>query len=187
MVFVRKRISIDEFEVFIQQPENADKLFEYIAGELYEVPSNPYVSAIASLINFFILQFIRENDIKGYVTGEAGGYMVSGERYAPDVAFISSIKQATLAETGYNPAPPDLAVEVMSPNDDNNKLRAKVFNYTLAGTVVWVVNPKAHTVEVYVPGQPMQTYTVDDVLNGGDVLPKFRLPVKEIFPPKADS
>ena len=61
------------------------------------MPSNPYVSEISALIIFFVQLYLREQGIKGHVTGEAGGYIVSGERYAPDVAFISREKQPELA------------------------------------------------------------------------------------------
>ena len=104
---IRDTIStIDEFEVFTNLPENADKLFELIGGEIFEVPSNPYVSELAMIIGALLLAFVKKHKL-GHVTGEAGGYMVSGERYAPDVAFISYEKQPELAKSGYNPNPPD--------------------------------------------------------------------------------
>src|SRR5262245_14237609 len=108
-------VSIEEFDRFVELPENADKLFEYIGGEIVEVPSNPYAYKISSL---FIIEFgiyLRTNEI-GHVTGEAGGYMVAGEKYAPDAAFISYDRQPQLAQSGYNPNAPDLAVEVDFPS-----------------------------------------------------------------------
>lgn len=88
-------VTTEMFEAFIQQPQNADKLFELIGGEIFEVPSNPYVSKIASRISGELYIYLKTHDI-GHLTGEAGGYMVGGERYAPDVAFISYEKQAEL-------------------------------------------------------------------------------------------
>ena len=59
----------------------------------------------------------------------------------PMSRFISAIKQPELAKHGYNPNPPDLAVEVDFPSTDvsRDKLRVKIANYLAAGTVVWVV------------------------------------------------
>ena len=178
------RLTVEEFDRFAALPENADKLFEYIGGEVVEVPSNPYVSEIAYNIGFAIKLYLRERGIAGHVTGEAGGYMVSGERYAPDVAFISKARQAELATQDYNPNPPELAVEVDFPStyQSQKDLRTKVVNYLAAGTVVWVVLPETKEVEVYVPGQPRKLVSVDGTLDGGDLLPGFTLPVKEIFP-----
>jgi len=82
MAVQSKRYTVEEFDHFVDLPENADKLFEYIGG----------------------------------------GYMVSGERYAPDVAYIAKSRQEKLAERGYNPLPPDLAVEVLSPSSRSNSL-----------------------------------------------------------------
>jgi len=58
----------------------------------------------------------------------------------------------------------------------------KVVNYLAAGTVVWLVLPETREVEVYIPNKPKQTVGIDGVLDGGDVLPGFTLPVKDIFP-----
>lgn len=184
MLLLTKHYTVEEFEQFIEQPENAGKLFEYIGGEIVEVPSNAYASEISGTVLFFIKLFIRENKIAGHVTGEAGGYMVSGERYAPDVAFISAIKQPELARRGYNPAPPDLAVEIAFPLTDESRdtLRIKIANYLAAGTVVWVGVVETKTFEVYVPGQPVKIVGINGTLDGGDVLPGFTLAVKDIFP-----
>lgn len=144
-----KTLSIEEFESFINLPENADKFFEFIGGELSEVPSNPYVSYIAALLLNAIMNYVLKHQL-GYVTGEAGGYMVAGERYAPDVAFISYEKQATLPKVSYNPNPPDLAVEVVSSDSaaEMAKLRIKISNYLAVGTVVWLVQPERKHIEV---------------------------------------
>lgn len=177
------KIPVESFDAFVQLPENAEKLFEYIDGEIIELPSNPYASYISGRIFRRIANFVEDNNL-GYTTGEAGGYMVSGERYAPDVAFISRIKQPRLVSVGYNPNPPDLAVEVDIPSTyvTRSNLFTKTVNYMAAGTVVWIVRPERKEVEVYVPGEAKRTLGVDDVLDGGEILPGFQLPVKDIFP-----
>ena len=176
-----KRHTIEEFEEFIDLPENADKLFEFIGGEIVEVPSNPYSSFIGSIILTAVMTFVMQHKL-GYVTGEAGGYMVSGERYAPDVAFISKEHQPKLAQEGYNPNPPDLAVEVVSPTDSPRELQIKISNYVAAGTTVWIARSKEREMEVHAPGQPVKILGIDDILDGGDVLPGFKLAVKDVFP-----
>lgn len=98
---ILKSLKVAQFNEMIALPEYAHKSFEYIGGEIVEVPSNLYVSEIASLINFFVRLFLRENGLDGHVTSEAGRYMVAGERYAPDVAFIPADKQPELATTSY--------------------------------------------------------------------------------------
>lgn len=179
---IRHIMSVEEFDAFVNLPDNADTLFEYIGGEIVEVPSNPYASYIGGRVFRRVANHVETNDL-GYTTGEAGGYMVSGERYAPDVAYISKKKQPELAREGYNPSPPDLAVEVDFPSTykSQEELRVKVVNYLAAGTMVWIVRPETKIVEVYVPGQPYREVGVDGILDGGDVLPGFKLAVKDIF------
>lgn len=182
MVFATKpRITAEEFEAFDQLPENAEKKLELIGGEIVEVPSNPYASEIASLINWALVSYIKQNPI-GRVTGEQGGYMVSGERYAPDVAFISKARQPELVRKGYYPQPPDLAVEVISSPEEEKHLPVKIGNYLAAGTQVWVVFPESQTVQVYAPAQPVKILTITDTLDAPTLLPKFALAVKDIFP-----
>jgi Uma2 family endonuclease len=180
MVIQNRPMTVEEFDEFVALPENEDRLFEFIGGEIVEVPSNPYSSKIAMRFGRHIGNFVDERDL-GHVTGEAGGYMVSGERYAPDVAYISKARQPELVREGYNPNPPDLAIEVFSPSDSEKKLRIKLANYLAAGTVVWVAYPETKEIEVYVPGQPYKVVGIDDTLDGGAVLPGFKLAARDIF------
>lgn len=181
MLTHKRLATAEEFEAFVAQTENADRLYEFVGGEIVEVPSNPYSSKIAMRIGRFIGAHVDGRDL-GHVTGEAGGYMVSGERYAPDVAFISKARQAELVHEGYNPLAPEFAVEVVSPNDAEKLLRIKVANYLAAGTLVWVVYPQSKEVEVYAPGQPVKIVGIDGTLDGGGALPEFKLAVRDIFP-----
>jgi Uma2 family endonuclease len=173
---------VEEFDEYAGLPENSDRLLEYIGGVVVEVPSNHYASEIGGIVFGELYIFLKDKDL-GHLTGEAGGYMVSGERYAPDVAFISNAKQAELAKEGYNPLPPDLAVEVDFPSTfkSQEELRIKVSNYLAAGTTVWIFRPEFKKVEVHAPGQPYREVGIDGVLDGGDILPGFKLRVRDVF------
>jgi len=175
------RLTVEEFDRLVDLPENADRLFEYIGGEAVEVPSNPRVSEIASILNFYISLHLEQKGIEGHVTGEAGGYIVSGEKYAPDVAYVSAARQLELAKKGYNPIAPELAVEVISPNDQEDKITVKVGNYLAAGVLVWLVRSDEHQIQVYAPGQAVKVLGLTDTLDGGDVLPGVAIPVSKIF------
>lgn len=171
------------FDHFVNLPENVDKTFEFVGGEIIEMPSNPYVSKISQIVSGEIYLYLKQNDI-GHLTGEAGGYQIGQERYAPDVAFISKTKQPELALTGYNPLPPDLAVEVLFPSTTaaERALRIKVANYLSVGTTVWVILPESFRVEVYIPGEPVQILGINDIIDASSILPNFRLAIKTILP-----
>ncbi|MBL8132431.1 MAG: Uma2 family endonuclease [Anaerolineae bacterium] len=179
---VLQRLSLEEFEAFAHLPENDEKTWEMLDGEIVEkMPSNPYCSYIAARILIRLGIFLLENDI-GFVTGESGGYEIGDDVYAPDVAYISRERAGELARSGFNRVAPDLAVEVVSPTDSERRLRLKIFRYLASGTRVWVVYPEDLTVEVYAPGQPVLILGRDGVLTAPDLLPGFELPVADIFP-----
>ncbi len=174
------RVSLEAFEQFIALPENANRDFEFIEGKIVEVVSNNFSSKIGGLFLIKIGVHVLASDL-GDVTGADGGYMVMGERYIPDVGFISRAKQPEPCYLAYNPLPPDLVIEVLSPTNDEEEIRIKIVNYLLAGAVVWLVDPFKKYVQVFVPNQSPQTLGIDGVLDGGSVLPGFKLAVKDIF------
>ncbi len=181
MVVQTKRYTVEEFDQWVMLPENADKLFEYIGGEIVEVVSNQYPSQIAVRISGFIFMYLLQHNI-GYLSGADGGYQVAGERYMPDVGFISKARQPEPCHEAYNPNAPDLAVEVLSPSDNPRDIWVKVVNYLSAGTTVWVVDPDQKQVEVCAPGQPVKRAELNEKLNGGEILPGFTMVIKDIFP-----
>jgi Uma2 family endonuclease len=178
-----KTSTVEEFDAFIELPENLDRNFEYIGGEIVEVPSNPFASKISGIFFGEIYIFNKSHNL-GHMTGEAGGYQVSGERYAPDVGFVSKARQEQIARQGYNLLPPDLAVEVhhSSAVPSQDFLRIKMANYLAAGTTVWIADPLNKKVQVYEPGKPVVILGIDDTLDGGNILPGFKLAVKDVFP-----
>jgi Uma2 family endonuclease len=176
----RTKLLVEDFDRLVGLPENTDRQLEYIGGRIVEVVSNNLSSKIAGGILGELYLFLKRNPL-GYLTGADGGYMVVGERYIPDVAFISKSKQPAPSREAYNPNPPDLAVEVLSPSNDAGDIRIKVANYVLTGTQVWVVWPDEKQIEVYVPGQPVTVLSIGDSLDGGDVLPGFTLRVNDVF------
>jgi Uma2 family endonuclease len=176
----KPQVTAEEFERFIHLPENADRDFELIGGEIVEVVSNNYSSEVAFGLGSEIRVHVRRNRL-GRVTGADGGYWVGNERYIPDVGFISIARQPEPCREAYNPNAPDLAVEVLSPSNRPDEMRIKIVNYLRAGTTVWLVDPERKVVEVYSPHAAPQILTEDKTLDGGAALPGFRLPIRDIF------
>ncbi len=182
MVIQKKTYTYAEYANIISLPENANRLLELIDGELVEKVPSFEPSEIAITISFYFKQHLMEHRI-GYVTGADGGYIMDDENtFIPDVGYIS---KARLPEKPSReaPVPPDLAVEVKSPTDSKREMRRKAEKYLSFGTkMVWLVFPDDQEVEVYVPDQDVRTVRKDGTLDGGDVLPGFTLPVRNIFP-----
>jgi len=100
---------------------------------------------------------------------------------APDLAFTAS-ERASDPVRGYCPGAPDLAVEILSPDDRPGYVREKVAEWLDAGTLaVWVVNPKTRTVTIHEPARQPLELAETDVLRGGALLPGFELSVADVF------
>ena len=175
------RVSVEEFEKMAALPENQDKHLEYIGGEVIEVVSNSLSSQIAARVLARISIHVETNNL-GYVTGADGGYRVLGEDYMPDVAFISKSQHPKRPRETWVSFAPDLAVEVVSPSDRDPKIAVKAVNYVNAGTLLWYFYPEDQEVHIYEPGKPVKTLTINDTLDGGKVLPGFKVALKDIFP-----
>ncbi|MEP6989112.1 MAG: Uma2 family endonuclease [Chloroflexota bacterium] len=174
-------VTKEQFYEFALRPENRDRNFEYIAGEIVEVVSNNESSEAAAILITYFGGYVVIHKL-GRITGADGGYVVSGEDYIPDAAFVSYKRQPVRpTKVAYNPVAPDLAIEVLSPGNTPSEMATKVTNYMAAGTVLWLVNTEKKQLDVHTPGQPVKRLRVGDVLEGGDVLPGFRLAVANIF------
>lgn len=101
----------------------------------------------------------------------------------PDLAFISKEKLETHGRTRkFWQGPPDLAVEVLSPDDRASEVLRKVGEYLDAGArLVCVVDPENRRVSAYRGLNQVRVYGPGDTLSGEDVLPGFSLPLNEIF------
>ncbi len=186
---LREYVTDEQFSVFIDRPENQGRSFERIDGRIVEkVASNPRASQVAARFVRYMGLFAEDEHDLGHVTGADGGYKVAGEDYIPDAAFISKAKQADLVRRGYNPYPPDLAVEVISADierrSDRKKeiedLLIKLTNYLSDGVEVWIADLDKETVSQHRPGQKAVTFGRNDTLTTS-VLPGFALELDRIF------
>jgi Uma2 family endonuclease len=128
--------------------------------------------------------FARERDL-----GRAGpevGFILARDPdtvRAPDVAFLRPDKVAQAVGTkGYLPFAPDLAVEILSPDDTYSEVETKVTEYLAAGTsLVWVIDPVRQRAFVHAPGAAPRILTAADELDGADAVPGFRLRLGALF------
>lgn len=83
---------------------------------------------------------------------------------------------------GFFPGAPDLAVEVLLPNDRSPIVEQKVWQYLDAGTrQVWVIHPKHRTVIARRPDGRADRLEVGAVLTGAETVPGFSCEVAELF------
>jgi Uma2 family endonuclease len=162
--------------------------YELIDGELKERG----VSALSNLVALEIGSILR-NHCRLYNSGWLFAAEL-GYRCFPwkpnkvrraDVTFIryDRYSLAQLSKDGFATIPPDLAVEVVSPNDLVGELDEKIDEYLRAGVrLVWVVRPAARAVQVFRRDWSESWLWATDELSGEDVLPGFRCKVDDLFP-----
>jgi Uma2 family endonuclease len=122
----------------------------------------------------------------GQVCGAETGFVLARNPdlvRAPDAAFVRQERVAASGRvSGFWPGAPDLAVEVVSPSDRPAEVEEKVRTWLAHGTrLVIVVYPDEERARAHRPGPPPRDYHPGDTLDGGDVLPDWRLPLGELF------
>jgi Uma2 family endonuclease len=98
----------------------------------------------------------------------------------PDVSF--RFTDGEISKQGALKRVPDFCVEIRSPSNTPKELREKAEFFLANGArLVWLVHPRKRVVEVYFEDGLFDIFTEEDNLSGGDVLPGFEMPVKDIF------
>jgi Uma2 family endonuclease len=131
-----------------------------------------------------------------HLTRQPSGRLVAGEtgfrlRRDPDlvrgadVAFIRAERvPAGGLPAGYFEGAPDLAIEIVSPNDGAAEVEEKVQQWLDGGaSAVWVIYPTGSRLRAHRPDRTARTYHADDEVDGGDVLPGFRMRLADLLRP----
>lgn len=172
-------------EELLRMPDEACR-HELIKGDLITMtPAGFGHGAVVLKIAGPLWQHVESRKLGLVLAAETGFRLASNPDTvrAPDVSFV---RRDRLPEGGLTTAffagAPDLAVEVLSPDDRVFDVEQKIADWLAAGaSAVWVVNPKSRTIAIHRPDNAPQTLVVPDTLDGGDVVPGFRLPVADIF------
>jgi Uma2 family endonuclease len=176
-------IAREDFDEWTLQPENYDKIFEHIGGVVVERDPHYYASVITTEIMMPIFQHIQNTNLNGHLIGAKGGYIIAGDRYVPNLSFLSRDRLASLShENCYLDVPPDMAMHMIHPDSLLRDAVIRVTNYLCVGTTVWYVHYRLPEIHVFTPGKPVEVLAEHDILVGGAALPGFTLPVKDIFP-----
>lgn len=169
-----------------------EPLYEIIDGQRVEIPHmSAFASILASRLLFELQSFAKTHALGQAVVETLFHLPVPVDRNRrPDLAFVSferwpMDRPEPLEDNAWDVVP-DLAVEVVSPNDDAEQFQEKIDEYFQAGVrLVWVIYPKLRRCHVYDSHSLIRIVNVLDTLEGGDVLPGFRLPLADLFPGKA--
>lgn len=157
---------------------------ELVEGVLVEKVMGFRESLLALAVAEFLRAFVREHNL-GLVTGEAGLLRLApGLVRGPDVAFISwsCIPGGCVPQAPIPDLAPDLAVEVLSESNTPAEMLRKRRDYFAAGTrLVWQIDLRSRTAEVFTAPTDSAVVGETQVLDGGEVLSGFTLPLERLF------
>jgi Uma2 family endonuclease len=181
----KKLMTADEFWEFVHRPENLDRDFELIRGEVVEVsrPRTPHGKVCARLV--YRLEQYADQRGQGYVTCNDVGVALSTKPdsvLGPDVAYFTDVNKFEDLHPKWGDVPPVLVVEISSPSDRPGRMNAKIQEYLRSGVkVVWQVDYEERNVTVHRPNRGMEVINEDGELTGGDDLPGLSLKVADLF------
>lgn len=177
------------------RPTTADELlrmpddgfrYELIAGELRKMtPAGGQHGRIAMRAGRSLANHVESNGLGTVYAAETGFRIASAPDTvrAPDAAFVRQERVEEMGEVeGYLPGAPDLAVEVVSPGDSYSEVVEKALDWIGAGArMVLVVDPRRRSATLYRSREEIRILSEDDVLDGAEVVPGWRVPVRELF------
>lgn len=158
---------------------------ELIDGVLVEKAMGDRESMLGVYIGRLISNHIAQDDL-GVVLG-SDGFIRMGEGLvrAPDVTFIpwSAFPNGEIPEDeAYWSVAPGLIVEVLSPGNTRAEIDRKMNEFFAVGCkLAWVIDPRAKTAKVYTSAKRFKELDATGTLDGGKVLPGFKLPLAELF------
>jgi Uma2 family endonuclease len=176
-------LTAEEFGRLPDPPDGSKQ--ELVKGVIVTMPPPKAIHGIVQAEIAALLRDVIRPKRLGWIVTESGAVLdrdpdtVRG----PDVAFYSIARQPTVPDDYFEIAP-DLAVEVLSPDDRRSRVRAKIREYIDAGVrLVWLVDPETRTVLEYRGSLRGTEYDEADTITGADVLPDFSCRVADLFPP----
>jgi Uma2 family endonuclease len=130
--------------------------------------------------------FVETHDLGEVMAAETGYILHRDERGRDtvrgiDIGFIAKARLPQSDLRGHYPGAPDLAVEVVSPGNEAADMHQKIRELLRGGCrLIWIVYPDTQTVEVHTSAGA-HTLEIDAALDGGEVLPGFTLPLRQVF------
>lgn len=166
--------------------EDDGQRYDLVEGKLQRMsPAGFQHGKIALRIGRLLASYVEERGL-GVVVGAETGFVLARDPdtvLAPDAAFVRAERLPPEGQQrGFLEAAPDLAVEVVLPADRAGEVHDTAMRYLQAGVrLVWIVYPGQRSVAVYTPERVARLLGDGDELDGGSVVPGFRLAVSNVF------
>jgi Uma2 family endonuclease len=168
-------------EALMALPDDGRK-YELVGGELVVSPTGFEHGYISLRLSTALMDFVLPRRLGAGADSSTGFRMKSGNVLSPDISFVRKERLGKPITKKFFEGAPDLAVEVLSPDDSSKRVREKLAEYFANGTsLAWVVNPANRTVRVYHSPTDSKLLRTGYSLEGGELLPGFSLPLAQLF------
>lgn len=181
--------TLDELEYWMDHPAqfSLPEHFEVVEGRIVEtMPTQKPHGRVGMRVIRLLDRYVEANELGEVLSLEVGFRLQLDPLLirCPDVAFVSKERQVEdQDEDGFYNLAPNLAVEIVSPDNSGPDMAHKAQEYLSHGTeLVWIVNPKRKEVKIYRPDETQpQTLTGEDEITGENVIVGFSCKVSEFF------
>ena len=180
----QKLMTVDEFYEFVHWPENRNRCFELVRGEVIELSRPNRVHGRICINTGYALETYARKRKRGYVVSNDSGVVLERDPdtvRGPDLGYYEDVQRFEDLPEKWGDTVPRLAVEILSPNDTAHQITAKINDFLNNGVeMVWVIDPETRCVTIY-SKTGVKSLAEKDTLTGGDVLPGFRCKVADLF------
>lgn len=166
-------------------PENGFR-YELVRGVLRTMAFHDAEHGVVSLnIGCHLMFYARQHELGSTYAAGTGFHISSNPDsvLSPDVAFVAQDRVKTIIDRRkFVPFAPDLAVEVLSPEDNQNQAERRADDWLSAGSrAVTIVDPSNETVRIYLSSKKSVILNELDILEVPDIVPGWSISVAEIF------
>jgi Uma2 family endonuclease len=173
-------LSVEDMEL-VREDGHTYELWE---GELWRMAATKKQHGRGAVrVIIHLGRYLEINPIGSIYTAEVG-FRVGRRRrlLCPDVAYVCNERDTPVGDDEFFPYAPDIAVEVLSPDNSRPKVRQKARAYLAdGGRLVWAMDTRRKAVTVFRPLSEPQVLPGQDTLSGEDVLPGFAVRVADLF------
>lgn len=162
-------------------------LYELVGGQLVEKQMSSLATETAWVVAGQLFVFLRESKAAKVYTEQSFRCFSEDPELVrrPDLALIVAPRLVGVPEEGHIPIAPDLAIEIVSPNDKAYEVDEKIGDYRSAGVkLTWIINPKMRVMRVYrADGTVSELASDSAMVTGEPVLSGFSMPLRDLLPP----
>jgi Uma2 family endonuclease len=171
-------------EDVLQSKSRYNRICELIEGVLVEKTVGYFESMLAVILAWYLETHVRQHDLGIVLEGSGPLRILPDQVRIPDLCFIrwDRFPGGKLPEKPIPAVAPDLAVEVLSRGNTPGEMKRKLHDYFRSGVrLVWYIDPETRTAEIFTSPEERTVIDEQGVLDGGDVLPGFRLVLGDLF------